>query len=70
METYSVWLRILTVLSGIAAGVTLLFMGFEWIYNGLGLNPWLAFPAAVAFIMLPCGLLIYEAVVTASEQPE
>ena len=67
MGTFSITIRVLAILTGIVGCVMAFFMGFEWIYNGYGLNPWIAFPLGVLCILWPMVLILWEAVTDALE---
>lgn len=62
MSTLSILIRAISILLAIAGGIFLMHLGYNWIHLGYGLNPWLAFPLAVGFIMFPCGMILWEAV--------
>jgi len=47
---------------GIIGCIMFFFMGYEWIYTGFGLNPWIAFPAGFAMVLWPVGLILWEAI--------
>ena len=36
------------------------YMGVSWIYEGFGLNPWVAFPFAIALYIMPFALYQYD----------
>ena len=54
-------LRALIVILYTGIAVTLMWLGFQWIYAGYGLNPWVAFPIAAAFYLIPYAILLKEA---------
>jgi len=54
-------IRVLAVFMGLIASGLLAYLGFEWIYVGYGLNPWIAFPLALVFYYWPFHLLKREA---------
>ena len=55
------YIRAFAVLIATGCAILLALMGLEWIEKGHGLNPWIAFPAAVFIYALPFALLIREA---------
>lgn len=54
-------LRAIATLLIYATAAMLVFLGFEYIHVGQGLNPWLAFPTAILFVVGINLLLQYEA---------
>lgn len=53
-------IRVFAIITGVIAGVFLFFLGFEWLYIGFGLNPWLAFPLGLISCTLPSAVVIWE----------
>jgi hypothetical protein len=55
-------LRAMAVILGAGAAAMLAWVGYEWIYNGYGLHPLIAFPGAIIMYTLPIVLLGREAI--------
>lgn len=68
MNTSGIIIRITMVLIGIAACIMYLFLAYEWLYIGHGLNPWIAFPLAVISVMAPVAFVIWEAIENIPEE--
>lgn len=54
-------LRAFAFFLAIAVSATFFWSGYEWLYSGYGLNPWIAFPIATLLYFIPWFMLHREA---------
>ena len=54
-------IRSVMLLAFTLMSIVMVFMGWEHINHGYGLNPWIAFPLAIVFYIYPNRILLNEA---------